>query len=131
MSKLRLMMFDPILYPRKVWVAIGGTIKQLQDRFTDEEGNELDEDTTGFAAKTGQAKSKETGNLGVLIWFPKTEDVKCGNIAHEAVHAALFIANEMGFRVEVYNDEPIAYLVGWIAGCINAMKTNTVKVLNK
>ena len=37
-----------------------------------------------------------------------------GTIAHEAVHLAHYIADERGIKLDLNNDEPITYLVGWI-----------------
>ena len=37
-----------------------------------------------------------------------------GSIAHEALHAANFIAKDRGIESDLENDEPIAYLTEWI-----------------
>lgn len=37
-------------------------------------------------------------------------------IAHEATHAADYYFRELGIKHDLYNNEPYAYLVGWIAG---------------
>lgn len=49
------------------------------------------------------------------------------NIAHESTHAALEIFAYVGARISYDNQEPYAYLVGWIADCIDKVKNNKIK----
>lgn len=42
--------------------------------------------------------------------FPMTH----GSIAHEVLHVVRYIANSKGFSYDFNNDEPIAYLAGWL-----------------
>jgi len=37
-------------------------------------------------------------------------------ITHEAVHLCSFISKRVGLKLDVENDEPHAYLGGWLAG---------------
>ena len=39
-------------------------------------------------------------------------------IAHESVHAAMDIYNYISASVDLSNQEPFAYLVGYIANCV-------------
>ena len=43
-------------------------------------------------------------------------------IAHESTHAALCIFGDIGARVSYEDQEPLAYLVGWIFGCIDTVR---------
>ena len=65
---------------------------------------------------------KENGLLGELIWFPCASAMPIGHISHEATHAAIDIFDDCGCRIDAENQEPFAYLVGWIAKCINEVK---------
>lgn len=44
-------------------------------------------------------------------------DVKCiDTIVHEVYHIVNFIFEDLGIEPDLYNDEPGAYLMGWLAG---------------
>jgi len=51
-----------------------------------------------------------------VIWLPGKPDTSdaAGDLAHEALHAALFLAESVGINVSCANSEPICYLVGYI-----------------
>lgn len=42
-------------------------------------------------------------------------DADINVVAHEAMHAALYVAKHHGVPIDYYHDEPLAYLVGYIA----------------
>lgn len=54
------------------------------------------------------------------VWMPYNEIVMCvadgkpGTVAHEAVHVATHLLSYSGVDAGLQNDEPIAYLVGWV-----------------
>lgn len=115
--------FDPQVYPRKIWVAVGGDIGSLRASFCQNDGEQLDfKDMDKYSASTTAVTDKETGLFGELIWFPKKSDMRVFTIAHEAVHAAIDIFDDCDCRIDAGNQEPFAYLVGWIAKCINEVK---------
>ena len=58
-------------------------------------------------------KSKQ-GYIMVLNFNNETTKITNGTITHEVVHIADFIADDKGFIADFHNDEPIAYLAGWI-----------------
>ena len=115
--------FDPQIYPRKIWVAVGGDIGTLRASFCQNDGEQLDfKDIDKYSASTTAVTEKDTGLFGELIWFPKKSDMRVFTIAHEAVHAAIDIFDDCDCRIDAGNQEPFAYLVGWIAKCINEVK---------
>lgn len=119
--------FDPQIYPRKIWVAVGGDIGTLRASFCQNDGEQLDfKDMDKYSASTTAVTDKETGLFGELIWFPKKSDMMVFTIAHEAVHAAIDIFDDCDCRIDAENQEPFAYLVGWIAKCINEVKRGKV-----
>ena len=71
----------------------------------------IDFDFHGYAA-TCYTKNTKGGCLRVVIAFmnPTTPEI----IAHEAYHAVnnLFVNN--GIKPDLYNDEPAAFILGWI-----------------
>lgn len=115
--------FDPQVYPRKIWVAVGGDIGTLRASFCQNDGGQLEfEDIDKYSANTTAVTEKDTGLFGELIWFPKKSDMRLFTIAHEAVHAAIDIFDDCDCRIDAGNQEPFAYLVGWITKCINEVK---------
>ena len=117
--------FDPQIYPRKLWVAVGASREELQERF----GDELKELDEGCDADTVVVQQKEPLLGGVLIRFENLADIRTNNIAHEATHAALVIFDFIGGRIDYYNQEPFAYLVGWVAKCCDEVKNELQKAV--
>ena len=118
MRTVHIHQFDPVIYPRKVWVCLGATKEVLDDRFTfiSPLVDELFEST----AVTSICTEKNTGLGGVIVWTPK-KTMAINTIAHESVHVADMIFDFIGESTKT--DECHAYLVGWVAECIEkAMK---------
>lgn len=61
------------------------------------------------------------GDKKVLVMVRK--NASAGVIAHEAVHIANYIFKRIDAQLDINNDEPYAYLLGWIVDCI----TNILK----
>lgn len=105
--------YDPAIYPRKLWVSVGASTKELSEMFMGIE----DVDDTAIAV-TYETCRKEDNYAGVLVRFRNRTDITPSVIAHEATHAALNIYEYVGAEVDTKNQEPFAYLLGWIADCI-------------
>lgn len=69
----------------------------------------------GAMASVFRFVQEETGHfyLGVVFGHPEWADAN--TVAHEAVHAAWRCLEHVGAKASVKNQEPLAYLVGWIA----------------
>lgn len=52
---------------------------------------------------------------------PKGPQFSAGTIAHEAGHAARFVLSRAGVDLDFENDEPEAYLTGWLVNVIHAL----------
>ena len=129
MAKFEIRKFDPVIYPRKVWVAKGGTKQNLADLFDDSESDPYmisDEVVTTSYAITDDVTERSSGDYGVIVWLHKLNDITTATMAHEADHAANLIFKAIGAKVDVRNDEPHAYLVGFITDCIQKVKTGKV-----
>lgn len=112
--------FDPCIYPRLLWVVKGGTLEGIQE--TLEITCECEQDEKSGAV-TLPVRRKEDNRLGYCVWFPKSGDIKRGDwIAHESTHAALCIFDDIGARISYEDQEPLAYLVGWIFECIDTVR---------
>ncbi len=70
---------------------------------------------------------KQRNLEGVLIRFENRKAMNVGNISHESSHIAMEIFKYIGAEVDLSNQEPYSYLVGWIADCINQVKTGKFK----
>lgn len=110
--------FDPCIYPRLLWVVKGGTLEGIQETFE----VECEADDVGGAV-TIPARRRSDGRLGYCVWFPKAGDIRNLDwIAHESTHVALCIFNDIGGVITYEDQEPFAYLVGWVFGCIDTIR---------
>lgn len=107
--------FDPVIYPRKLWVYIGVDFKELASSAFD--GIILpDEDEEYGGVTCEKAERKSDKRYGILVSFPSKKDMTMGNVSHESSHVVDAIEKACGIG---HGDEPSAYLFGWVASCIN------------
>lgn len=59
------------------------------------------------------------------------KDAKASVVAHEAVHIANIIFKRADIQLDIDNDEPYAYLLGWIVDCITTIINKKKRKLNK
>ena len=129
-TKFIIKQFDVVVYPRQVWIAAGGTREDLAKRFTDDDGDpmyvvpEKIKSSEALAFSVYDARHQRCGSL---VWFHDITRITLRNVAHESVHAANFIFSDLGIRIDVDNDEPQAYLVGFIADCIEKVQIEVVR----
>jgi hypothetical protein len=124
-KKVLIHQFDPVLYPVKIWITITKDMEGLKERFEYPSGKEFNVSITEeFNAFTELVVCKQTRKVGCIISFESTKVCTTKIIAHEATHAARFLWNRIG-EVDT-GVEADAYLVGWIAECIEEVKLNKV-----
>lgn len=124
--------YDPVVYPRKLWVTdeVEGLdrifkfmrVNNFNLENQDSYHNLLDEKDHGTGVLvTCPVVNKISGDYGILIIILNLPLVVAGDSAHEAVHAADYIFQVTGSYAQDFTEsnEPYAYLVGWIAGCID------------
>ena len=102
----------------------------IKEHFSNTDKSELvinEEIGDGFDGIVFQVKSKDNGFLGSLVWI--ADNVDAGEVAHEAVHVAMDIMSDIGFVFDPNNQEPLAYMTGWVADCIWQVKTGKFKEL--
>lgn len=116
--------FNPQIYPRRLWVSVSASTEELQERFGNDYIKDFDD---SYYAETCAVQQKEPLLGGVLIRFQDLKAMSLENIAHEAAHAAIEIFNYCDCRIDVENQEPFAYLVGWVAKCCDEVKNNLQK----
>lgn len=110
--------FDPHIYPRLLWVTVGAPYEVIKGMF--EEVPEMEENADAQVDHTRRTKPDVKG--GVLIRFANRKAMTQSNITHEATHAAMEIFYYIGAYPDPKNQEPFAYLSGWIAKCIQEVK---------
>ena len=127
MSKCKVHEFDPQIYPRKLWIIKGGLPGDIKDMFILRDGKEIDFEVDDYDAVTYSVMLKEKKKYGELIWYPDEEKIDPDRITHESVHAAMDIFGDIGAEVDIENQDPFAYLAGWIADCIDQVKRDKFK----
>lgn len=118
--------FDPLIYPRKIWITYDATAKELNEMFPDGDGEGkrfTDNDFESSYAITYSVGVKEPESQGgFLLRFQDKESMTPWNIAHECIHAAAGIFRYIGASVNVDDDETFAYLVSWMCKCCEKTK---------
>lgn len=117
--------YNPVIYPRKLWVSVGASTKELNEVF--EEVEDMEDSAIATVYSVCRTENKMGG---MLIRFNNRMDMTPSVIAHESVHAAMGIYGYVGAEVDLDNQEPFAYLVGWIADCIWQSKIGKACNLN-
>ena len=111
--------FDVEIYGRTLWIATSW--EDVKDKFTTYRGYDFEKSEDAYATTYPYIASKKTGKYGVLVVFYGCSKL-CGSkivehIAHESLHAANAIFNELGVEYSLIHDEHAAYMVGWVAKC--------------
>lgn len=110
--------FNCEIYPRMLWVAVGVPYAVIKDLF--EDVLPMDDSTDAQVDHTRRLKPDVKG--GVLIRFKNRKAMTVANITHEAIHAAMAMFDYVGAYPDPKNQEPFAYLCGWVARCIEEVK---------
>lgn len=116
--------FDPEIYPVRLWVCISNDMKVLNKWFVNAtNGNELNTmHKANGAAVTQYVINKESGNYGAVILILSRKLLGYETVAHESSHAASIIWRHIG--ESEWGEEANAYLIGWIAQCIEQTKNH-------
>jgi hypothetical protein len=107
------------IYPRTLFIVKGkDKRKVIQDNFMARDLSDLifDEDTTTDAC-TWEVIERNSNTHGFLIWL--YNNINTDVIAHESTHVAFETFRDIGGLADEDNQEPFAYLVGWVAKQIN------------
>ena len=115
--------YDFTIYPCKLWVCTD--FKEAKKRFRYEDNNKEIESLSNdcLAVTYGWLKEKGTKDLGLAVVVLSDLKTLGGSkiveiISHEASHVANRIFDWIGIRLDANNDEPYAYLIGYITSCI-------------
>lgn len=112
-NKPKIYTFDPVIYPRMVWIAIT----------TDNVEGFSNVSKMDDSMKAVIDEVHDNNNFGgVLIRFASLEDMSTDTIAHEACHAAFSILNYVGVINDYDNQEAFCYVVEWVTKCCEEVK---------
>lgn len=132
--------YDPIIYPRMFWVA--HSVEGLNKIFVFCKcNNSNEEDLNAYDNLADEVKNgtgvlvtcpvihRSSRRCGVMVIVLKHNDIIAGDEAHEAVHVADYMFEQLGMCSQTFSDnnEQYAYLVGWAAGCISKSLINIRK----
>lgn len=120
---MKITSYDPLIYPRKLWVVTEPIETELNETFGffDLGGNEIMCDISILEGKAGctcLCYEKSTQDKGVMV-FMDNKEVR--TIAHESVHVADAVFEQLDITTQGFTDggnEAYAYMVGWVAKCI-------------
>lgn len=109
------------------------TLEDLKKDFVYSDKAELDENILDCQCSTSKVYNKKTNRYCMLVKFNHRTDYKdddkttdlVNTVAHEAGHVVLDIYDFIGASVDINNQEPFTYELGYIAECI--YKTLTKK----
>lgn len=133
--------YDPVIYPRLFWVThdVEGLNKifmfcSIDNPKKEELGayeqllQEYSTNGTGVLV-TCPVIHRATRQYGIITIILRPDDLEAGDEAHEAVHVADYMFEQLGMYSQDFHDnnEQYAYLVGWAAGCISKTIINNKK----
>ena len=111
--------FNCEIYSRRLWIATSW--EDVKDKFTTYGEYEFKKSEDAYATTYPQVMRKTTGKYRVLIVFYDCDKLDGSkmveHIAHESLHTANAIFNELGVEYSLIHDEHAAYMVGWVAKC--------------
>lgn len=127
------------IYTCDLYVAVNESVDNILNKFdicknndfykkSNASAEELEEWVSASYAVTFPVRNKKTNNIGVLVYIAFKDDITVNHIAHESVHVADYIFDFINSNTQSFADgnEPYAYTVGYVAGCID----NTLKLVN-
>lgn len=104
------------IYPCPLCIAVGRDWQN--DDFDDSCCIEIEEEVRARTYDTHFGENKKC----VLIRFASKKAMTMEVIAHEALHATLFMLDYIGSVITVDNSEPSCYLLQWVVRCCENVK---------
>lgn len=120
--------YDPVIYPVRVWGCITDDADDLSDRFVYSPSGDSfcrDEGADKLLGYVSSVQDIKSGDIGFLVVYKNRKVMNIELMAHEATHVARKIWEYLG--EDTTGREADAYLVGWIASCLEDMKNRKEK----
>lgn len=117
--------FDPVIYPIKLWVMSEYNPALIDKLFKNQNGSKLNisrTESSNISTYDRVIVHRKSEKYGILIVLNGSVNISVGSICHEATHASRFIWGHL--RELDTGIEADAYLVGWIADCIDKTLKN-------
>lgn len=112
------------IYPRTLWITFDATPEELNMQFpTGDTNNKPFVALDKWVDARVDTVCDITNNGGLLLRFEGIKSARMGVVAHEADHVADEVYNYIGAVPDINNNEPHAYLVGWVAACVEEALT--------
>lgn len=109
--------YDPVIYPRKLCVAIGMTPEDANKCFEGIGGGILDYDfSIGDGLVFEEVVRRSDRKYCELVIFENKSAMRIGTLGHETSHVCDGIEKAIGME---HGGEASAYLMGWIISCID------------
>ena len=119
--------YDNGIYP--VALVLSNDIESVRKEYlfyNDEYDEELPDKSSSTEASTYLMERRTKDYRAVAVGIVFYRDITAQSAAHEGFHAAHFMMNYIDLPLDNSSDEAWAYLIGWIAECIDNFK-NTVQ----
>ena len=104
------------IYPRKLFIIKGSNKnKVITDNFVSRDGKSnliVEDRDTSSGSRTWSVMERFTGKFGFLVQLKRVKNTS--ELAHEATHVAFELFRDIGGIADEDNQEPFAYLVGWV-----------------
>ena len=104
------------IYPRMLYVIKGSNKnKVITDNFVGRDGKSnliVDNYDDSDGSRTWPVIERNTDKYGFLVQIKRVKN--SSDLAHEATHVAFELFRDIGGIADEDNQEPFAYLVGWV-----------------
>lgn len=121
--KNEIQMFDPAIYPFKLWIIVAKDVSIVEKTFLQFDGKPMEhlkEDVANCEAFSMSVIHKEIHKCGAIIFFRSKKSMTYELVAHECCHAAKHLFEYIG--ADIKEHEPFEYVVGWMANCCERVK---------
>lgn len=132
----RIYEFNPLIYPTRIWVGINVSFQEVADKFYALASDGTVTDFSEAVKNHGMTSiatcypvgDKKTNWKGIFCHIYRPKLMTTGVIAHEAEHIVCWICEQFDIDSKSFDDsEPRAYLIQWIADCIDKVKNRKVE----
>lgn len=113
------------IYPRRLWITYDASVKELDEMFPADPNDPEQKSFEPIEACHDAITYAVVDNRnfgGFLIRFASKEAINFRNVSHESDHVAHKLMEFVGILPDLINDEPEAYIVGWVAKCCEEVK---------
>lgn len=124
---MKLYEFNPTIYPYLVWVIVSekpDCICDIFNGYNDNPIDGIDKSTSNMQAFVMPVVRIENPAYGVVMYFRDKNSMSYELVAHEASHAAKYLFEHIG--ADVKEHDPFEFLIGWIAGCCENVKNDSI-----